>query len=402
MMNEMSHPGCETDPMLPDIGCSIDRRAFLKCLGLGAMAFVCPHILAGAVPDGLQETPARFYRPVEDGVVQCVQCYRGCMIEPGRAGHCRVRTNRNGKLMTLSYGHPGAINIDPVEKKPFSHVLPGSMTYSIAEIGCNIDCKFCQNWQIAHAPPGSLRAQPMTPSQIAAEARKNACLSIACTYSEPTVWSEYVLDCAEAAGKNGISTLVVSNGTWSGSVLEELLKCVRAIKVDLKSIEPEYYRDVCDGSLAPVLRNIERIRKSGVWLELVNLVVPTLNDKPESIGKMARWVKTNLGTDVPLHFTRFHPMYKLQQLSPTPEQTLTRAWEAARSEGLHYVYVGNLPSHPGEHTYCPGCGNIVIERRGYRSRLDNFREGRCGSCGMRIPGLWSALPAPVITPASSV
>lgn len=402
MMSDGSYPRSEVDPLLPDIGCPIDRRTFLKCLGLGAVAFACPHVIAGKAAGGMQEAPARFYQPVEDGVVRCIQCYRGCMIEPGRAGHCRIRINRDGKLKTLSYGHPGAINIDPVEKKPFSHVLPGSMTYSIAEIGCNIDCKFCQNWQIAHASPGSLRVKPMTPAQIAAEARRNACLSIACTYSEPTVWSEYVLDCAEAAGKNGVSTLVVSNGTWSESVLEELLLRVQAIKVDLKSIEPGYYRDVCCGDLAPVLRNIERIRRSDVWLELVNLVVPTLNDNPESIGKMARWVKTNLGTDVPLHFTRFHPMYKLQQLSPTSEQTLTRAWEAARAEGLRYVYVGNLPSHPGEHTYCPGCGKTVIERRGYRSRLENFREGCCSSCGTRIPGIWSVPPAPPVAATPSM
>lgn len=352
---------------------------------LAAMSISPPCIFGRSAPD----TPARFFERLEHDAVQCYQCYRKCTIEAGSAGHCKIRTNRKGSLYTSSYGNPGALNIDPVEKKPFSHVLPGSLTYSLALIGCNIDCKFCQNWQIAHAKPGSLHIQSMTPEQVGQRARLSSCPTIACTYSEPTVWSEYVLDCADAAATLGIGTLVVSNGTWTERVLDELLKRVKAIKVDLKSIEPGYYRDVCDGELAPVLKNIERIRRSGVWLELVNLVVPTLNDKPEEIKKMVRWVKTNLGDDVPLHFTRFHPMYKLQQLSPTPESTLTRAWESAKAEGLKYAYVGNVADHPGENTYCPQCGRIVIRRRGYRSEILDFREGRCGSCGAVLPGVWS-------------
>ncbi len=365
----------------------MERRTFVKCLGMGFLTLAVP---AGGSLSAVQgESVARFYDRLDNGTVRCHQCFRHCMIEPGEAGQCRIRINQKGTLTTQSYGNPGAVNIDPVEKKPFSHVLPGSLTYSIGLIGCNIDCKFCQNWQIAHAKIGSLRVQPMTPDQIVVNAKAHACRTIACTYSEPTVWSEYVLDCAQAGLKAGIPTLVVSNGTWSEVVLDEVLKCVKAIKVDLKSIEPDYYRTVCRGELAPVLKNIERIRRAGVWLELVNLLVPSLNDTPQELKKMAQWIKTNLGDDIPLHFSRFHPMYKLQNLSPTPEETLTRAWETAKGEGLKFVYVGNVASHPGENTVCPGCGQILIRRRGFRSELHGFNDGRCGACGVQIPGIWS-------------
>lgn len=369
----------------------LDRRTFLKGLGL-VLCSLTAHGSKGFKQDvygPTTETDARFFESIEGKIVQCTQCFRQCMIAPGEAGRCRIRINRNGRLMTMSYGNPGAVNIDPVEKKPFSHVLPGTLTYSVALIGCNIDCKFCQNWQIAHARSGSLRVQSLTPEEVAGSVTKSGCKTISYTYSEPTVWSEYVLDCADAGLKRGIGSLVISNGTWAPNVLKQLLTRVKAIKIDLKSIKPDYYRDVCDGELKPVLDNIIAVRKAGVWLELVNLVVPTLNDSEKELREMARWIKEHVGDDVPLHFSRFTPMYKLQRLSPTPVETLTRARDIALETGLKYVYVGNVPQHPGTHTYCPNCKSVVIRRTGYRSVLENLKDGRCTECNTAIPGVWS-------------
>lgn len=369
----------------------LDRRTFVKGLGLTLLSLTTERSM-GQGQDQFgptTETDARFYEKLDEKAVQCNQCFRHCMIAPGDAGHCRIRINREGRLMTMSYGNPGAVNIDPVEKKPFSHVLPGTMTYSLALIGCNIDCKFCQNWQIAHARSGSLRVQSMAPDDVASKAVTYGCKTISYTYSEPTVWSEYVLDCAEAGLKRNIGSLIVSNGTWSPTVLQQLLPRVKAIKIDLKSIRSEYYRDVCDGELKPVLDNILAVRKAGVWLELVNLVVPTLNDSEQEFREMARWVKEHAGDDVPLHFTRFTPMYKLQRLNPTPVETLTRARDSAMETGLKYVYVGNVARHHGTHTYCPQCKTIVVHRAGYHSVPEKLDNGCCAGCGATIPGVWS-------------
>jgi len=368
----------------------MNRRNFIK--GMGAVLAYC--VAADGVCRGkteygpLTESPARFFKSLDKNAVQCRQCFRQCIIAPGKTGFCDIRINRSGALKTVSYGNPGAVNVDPIEKKPLYHVFPGTAAFSIAEIGCNIDCDFCQNWQIAQVKPGKLGVRSMSPMAVAEAASAAKCLTIAYTYSEPVVWSEYVLDCARAGRKTGLASVIVSNGTWAPDVLRELTQEVLAIKVDLKSIEPDYYERICHGQLAPVLENLEIIRKEGIWLELVNLVVPTLNDSDDNFRKMSKWVKSHLGCDVPLHFTRFHPMYRLQHLPPTPVETLTRARDIARSEGLKFVYVGNVPAHEGEHTWCPACGRMLVERKGYRVRLTGLADGRCTGCGERIPGIW--------------
>jgi len=292
-------------------------------------------------------------------------------------------------MMTMGYGNPGAVNIDPIEKKPFFHFLPGTTAFSLATVGCNIDCKFCQNWQIAQAKPGDIQTRDMPPSAVAIAARKYKCPTIAFTYSEPTVWSEYVIDCAQEASKDKIRSVVVSNGTGSALVVNEWIKHLVAIKIDLKSIEPDYYKTVCNAELKPVLENIVRVKTSGVWLEIVNLVVTSLNDADENFRKLARWVKENVGPDVPVHFTRFHPMYRLKNLSPTPVERLDKAYEIAKAEGLHYVYVGNVPGHPAQNTICPKCGKIVIGRHGFWVSEMNIEDGKCKFCGYSIPGIWS-------------
>ncbi|MBN1296112.1 AmmeMemoRadiSam system radical SAM enzyme [bacterium] len=374
---------------------SVSRREFLMGMGASVAAMCLPgKVLAG--PDGhygpLTESPARFYRKLDHDRVQCVQCFRGCLIAEGKSGACEIRINRGGELKTVSYGNPGAINVDPIEKKPFFHVLPGTSSFSIAAVGCNIDCDFCQNWQIAQVSPGRLQVDSRTPEQIASEAVNARCTTIAYTYSEPVVWSEYVLDCTRAGLKKGIRSVVVSNGSWSGEVLRELTRVVTAIKVDLKSINSAYYERICHGDIRPVLDNIVAIRRSGVWLELVNLVVPTLNDTPEEFRKMAQWIREYLGTDVPLHFSRFHPMYRLQHLAPTPLKTLNQARDIALAEGLSYVYIGNVPSHAGENTVCRGCGKTLIHRSGYQVKIVGMTAGRCSACGTSVPGVWATSP----------
>ncbi len=365
-----------------------NRRQFIKGCILGGCALSLgipiPRLLAGS-----RLTDARFFHPGEGKTVRCGLCFRKCFIESGDRGHCRIRINDGGKLKTLAYGNPGAIHLDPIEKKPLFHVRPGSQAYSIAVPGCNLNCKFCQNWQIAQADPDEIRTEAMTPEAIARSAVSSGARFIAYTYSEPVVWSEYVLDCAEAGRKIGIDSVVISNGTWSREVLDELIPRVRAIKVDLKSIEPSYYRDVCEGELGPVLENLIEIRKKGCWLEIVNLVVTTLNDSPANFKKLAEWIKKELGTDVPLHFTRFHPMYRLKDLPPTPLGVLDLAWKTARETGLNYVYVGNVPDHPAQHTECPSCHTRLIERIGFQVKSYSIRDGACRACGTRIPGVWS-------------
>ncbi len=363
------------------------RRTFIKGAVVTACGMVAPRVSASKFGPRT-ESSARFYEAEKDGSVTCRLCFRGCTLDPDEFGHCGIRVNRRGKLMTMSYGNPGAINVDPIEKKPFFHYLPGTTAFSLAAVGCNIDCKFCQNWQIAHARPGDLRTFDLPPEKIALEAKKYGCRTIAYTYSEPTVWSEYVYDCASASLFQGVGSVIVSNGSWQPAVLKELLTVVKSIKIDFKSIEPAYYRNVCDAELEPILKNILMVHKSDVWLELVNLVVTTLNDKDANFKKLARWVFQNLGPDVPVHFTRFHPMYKLKNLAPTPVATLDRAYDIARAEGLHYVYIGNVPGHRGQNTYCPKCNKLLIQRNGFLVEKNLLNDGKCPACGAVIPGRW--------------
>lgn len=370
---------------------SISRRRFLEGLtsfSLGT-AVNCSGLCAGKQYGPRTESPARFFQSLTDETVQCRICFRRCIIAEGKTGQCRVRVNRAGRLMTMSYANPAALNVDPIEKKPFYHVLPGSRSFSIAEIGCNIACKFCQNWQIALVDPGTLQVKSNEPVQIAKLARETGCDSIAYTYSEPTTWSEYVIDCATAGLVENIPSVLISNGTMSTEVLEAMLPVIKAIKIDLKSIRSEFYQTVCSGQLAPVLKTIEAIGKSDVWLEIVNLVIPELNDSDAEIRQMSRWIKDHVGDSVPLHFTRFHPMYKLKNLAPTPVSTLERVRTIAMAEGLKYVYIGNVPTHTAGNTRCPGCNALLLQRSGFRVTMVQLKDGRCSQCGLLIPGRWS-------------
>jgi pyruvate formate lyase activating enzyme len=321
--------------------------------------------------------------------VLCQLCAQRCTVRQGESGRCRARKNVDGELRSLVYGRPVAIHVDPIEKKPFFHFLPGSTAYSLGTVGCPLRCKFCQNWQISQAKPGDFSDPYMSPSAVVDAAVRRGTPVVAFTYNEPTVFVEYALDVAAAGRSRGVRPVMVSCGFMNERPLADMCRALDAIKIDLKGFSDDFYRNVSGAALAPVLRSLVQVRKAGVHLEVVNLVVPTLNDTDASLRDLAGWVMGELGPDVPVHFTRFHPDYQLLNLPPTPVATLERARAMAMDRGLRYAYVGNVPGHPGNHTYCPRCRARVITRQDFFVLESTLKDGRCGACGYAIAGVWS-------------
>ena len=320
--------------------------------------------------------------------VKCQLCPKECVISEGQRGDCRVRENRGGKLYTMVYGNACSVNVDPIEKKPFYHFLPGSLAFSVATAGCNLHCLYCQNWAISQVPPEETDNVDLPPQAVVDYAQRYGSRSIAYTYSEPTIFYEYMLDTARLARQQGLRNVAISAGYINHKPLRQLCQVVDALKIDLKGYNPAFYKQVCDGELQPVLDAITTIRALGVHLEIVNLVVPTLNDDEEELRALSRWVVRELGPDVPLHFSRFHPQYKLTHLPPTPVETLERARQAALEAGVKYAYVGNVPGHAANHTTCPRCGEIVIGRLGFAVQAYHIVDGACQFCGEPIAGVW--------------
>ncbi len=321
--------------------------------------------------------------------VLCQLCAQRCTIRAGESGRCRARMNVGGELRSLVYGRPVAVHVDPIEKKPFYHFLPGSSAYSLGTVGCPLHCKFCQNWEISQARPGDYDAGVTAPGAVADAAARRGAPVVAFTYNEPTVFVEYALDIAAAARTRGLRSVMVSCGFMNERPLADLCGALDAIKIDLKGFSDDFYRTVSGAALAPVLRSITQVRRAGRHLEIVNLVVPTLNDSEASLRGLADWVMGELGPDVPVHFTRFHPDYQLRNLPPTPVETLERARDTAMARGIHYAYVGNVPGHPGNHTYCPRCRARVIARQDFFLLESKLVNGRCAACGYAIAGVWS-------------
>ncbi|MCX6552927.1 MAG: AmmeMemoRadiSam system radical SAM enzyme [Acidobacteria bacterium] len=320
--------------------------------------------------------------------VFCQLCAQRCTIKSGETGRCRARMNVGGELRSLVYGRPLAVHVDPIEKKPFYHFLPGSAAFSLGTSGCPLRCKFCQNWQLSQSSPGDYDVAYTTHTQIVDEARRRAAPVVAFTYNEPTTFIEYALDIAALARRRGLRSVMISCGFMNERPLADLCGALDAIKIDLKGFSEDFYANVSGAALAPVLRSIKQVHQAGVHLEIVNLVVPTLNDADASMRALADWVMGELGPDVPLHFTRFHPDYQLLNLPPTPIATLERARAMAMDRGVRYVYVGNVPGHAGNHTYCPGCKAAVIKRQDFFVVESNLKNGRCGACGRAIAGVW--------------
>ena len=338
---------------------------------------------------GLVETKlSPYFQPFEGKEVQCLLCPRKCVISSGERGYCEVRENKGGKLYSLVYGNPCALHIDPIEKKPFFHVLPATPSFSIATAGCNFDCKFCQNWEISQEVPEKTLNFRLPPAQVVEMAQENGCPTIASTYVEPTIFFEYMYDISVLAQEKGILSVCHSNGYINSEPLQELCGYLSAACIDLKGFTEEFYQEMTEGNLQPVLRTIKTLRQHGVHVELVNLVIPTKNDDMQVVKQMCLWIKKEVGSDVPVHFTRFYPLYKLRNLPPTPVETLERAREVALAVGLEYIYLGNVSGHPGENTYCPHCKKVLIARLGYSILANHVIKGRCKYCGKDIPGIW--------------
>lgn len=368
----------------------MNRRRFLIATGgCAAGAAFLAKAAGGRAGGRLLKTEAGYYRKRPDRSVQCDLCPRQCLVEPGKRGACDVRANQDGVFYSLVYGRIAAMHNDPIEKKPFFHFLPGSSALSIATVGCNFDCKFCQNWDLSQQRPEEADTAETPPEDVVRSAVKWGCRSIAYTYNEPVVFAEFVRDTASAGKRQGIRSVVVSNGFIRKPPLADLAKSIDGYKVDLKAFDDAFYRDVVGGRLQPVLDTLVNLKSLGLWTEIVYLLVPTLNDDPVQLREMVSWVARELGPDVPLHFSRFYPQYKLKNLPPTPVQTLDRAWNLAKDKGMHFAYMGNVPGHPGENTVCPVCQKIVIRRIGFQTIENHIRAGACGFCGRTMPGVWS-------------
>jgi pyruvate formate lyase activating enzyme len=380
---------------------NIDRRQFIKCSLASAGGLMLPQILPGSSllnlgrnayassnQSGLSHVEAKYYKKLENKEIECGLCPRKCKVGDRERGYCGCRENQGGTYYTLVHSYACSANVDPIEKKPFFHFLPGTQAFSIATAGCNLNCKFCQNWEISQVRPEQVQAIFMPPEDVASYAQQSSSRSIAYTYSEPTVFYEYMLDCAIAGRNRGIKSVVVTAGYINHDPLMELIREVDAIKVDFKGFTEEYYQKICQGQLKPVMDTLVDLAKAKMWYEIVYLVVPTLNDNFNDIRLMCKWMVKDLGKDVPLHFTQFHPMYLLKNLPVTPVSTLEKAREIALEEGMNFVYVGNVPGHKGENTYCPACKKAVIERYGYTITQMNLKDGKCKFCGKVIPGVW--------------
>jgi len=320
-------------------------------------------------------------------IVQCTLCPTECELENYQVGGCKVRIHKDGALYSLVYGKPCAVQVDPIEKKPFYHVLPGAKAFSIATVGCVLGCKFCQNWQISQALPEESEHHDLEPDQVIRSALYYGCQTVTYTYTEPTVFYEYMYDTAERARRFGLLNSVHTCGYINREPLRRLTPLLDAADVDLKAFNEDFYSRICGGRLQPVLDAIVTLREEGVWLEITNLVIPTLNDDPKEIHAMCRWLVENTGPDTPIHFSRFFPYYKLKNLPPTPMETLRAARQAALDAGLRFVYIGNIRQE-GENTYCPSCGKLLIERIGYLVKQNRIEKGRCPFCAEAIAGRW--------------
>ncbi len=331
---------------------------------------------------------AEYVTSLGKGVVRCELCPHRCTLSEGQRGICRVRQNIKGTLYSLVYNRPVALNNDPIEKKPLFHFHPGTKSFSLATAGCNMNCNFCQNWEISQATPESVTPYDFTPAQIVSFAKKYGSDSISFTYTEPAIFFEYMRDIAVLAKKEGLRTVLVSCGYINEKPLRELAKYLDAANIDLKGFSDEFYATYTTASLQPVLDTLKILKEEGVLVEVTNLVIPGANDKPDEIRRLVQWVKKNLGPDTPLHFSRFFPKYKLTSRPPTPPVTLEEAAKIAKSEGMRFVYLGNLSTEEGEDTFCPKCSKKLIDRSGFFVEKNLLKEGKCPFCGTPIPGRW--------------
>jgi pyruvate formate lyase activating enzyme len=387
----------------------VNRRHFLRtsaaCLAGAAAPPLCTVTRAAAGTSGgdiqgsvfrkdAPRTPGKWskeaylYRKLEENTLVCGICPNQCELNPGDRGICRSKVNIDGVLYSLAYGNPCAVNVDPIEKKPLYHFHPRITAFSIAAAGCNFRCLNCQNYEISQAKPHEVRNVELFPPEVIREAQRAGAAAVAYTYSEPITFFEYMMETARLARGEGLANLLISNGYINCGPLLDLCKVLDAANINLKAYDDGVYRRLNGGRLAPVLATFKTLHEQGVHFEMTNLVVPGYVDDEEAVGRMCGWILEALGQDHPLHFLRFFPRYKLDRLPPTPVSTLERFRELALKAGIRYVYIGNVPGHEGNHTYCHNCNKLLIRRDGYIIPVYELEGERCRHCGTRIPGVW--------------
>ena len=321
--------------------------------------------------------------------VKCQLCPNQCILKEGQEGLCHNHVAYGEKIYSIAYGNPCSVHVDPIEKKPLFHYLPGAESFSIAAAGCTLACLNCQNWEISQVSPKTTNNMELFPAQVVQEAVSNACKTIAYTYSEPLSFYEYTYDTAKLARARGLKNLLISNGYINEKPIRELAKYIDAANINLKSFREDIYAKLNGGSLEPILRTLKILKEEGVWLEITNLIVPGWTDKMDMIKEMCEWLVTSGFADYPLHFSRFFPLYKLTSIPYTPLSTLEQAYHIARKAGMNYVYIGNVPGTEYENTLCPKCRKTVVERKGFTVTSNEIKNGNCGFCGTRINGIWS-------------
>jgi len=330
---------------------------------------------------------ALFYKKLENNKVQCQLCFRQCVVSENKRGFCRVRENKKGKLYSLVYNHPQAIQVDPIEKEPMYHFLPNTEILGIGTVGCNFVCQHCHNWHLSQETFKKEESYFITPQEIIEMAKRKNIKTISFTYNEPTVFYEYILDIAQEAKKNNINIIWHSNGALNQEPLLALLEYTDGVVIDFKGITNEILTKMSLAKIDNTLKTLKTIKEKGKWLEIVNLLIPTLNDSEEDIRRLCLWIKENLGDDIPLHFTRYFPNYKLT-IPPTPISTLEKAYRIAKEAGLKYVYLGNVPGHKYNSTYCPKCNKRLIHRFHFTVLENKIKNGKCPFCQEKIPGRW--------------
>jgi pyruvate formate lyase activating enzyme len=369
----------------------MDKRTFLKTGICGtACAMLSPGSLMAA-PSGKPWKWSReaMYQSETPKGVRCLICPNECTLKEGELSECHNRRVYQGKLHTIAYGNPCAVHLDPIEKKPLYHYLPASTAFSIATAGCNLACLNCQNWTISQVSPEETKNYDLMPDKVIEQARAYTCRSIAYTYSEPITWYEYLYHTSMLAREAGIKNVMVSAGYINNEPLLDLCKVIDAANIDLKSMDDSIYLRLNAGKLEPVLNTLRTMKDNGIWLEITNLVVPSWTDDLDMIRRMCNWLAENGFSETPLHFSRFHPQYKLQRLPVTPLKTLEAAKQIASAEGLKYIYIGNVPGSSDSNTICPNCGEILVERSGYTIKHIKIKQGLCANCSESIPGHWN-------------
>jgi pyruvate formate lyase activating enzyme len=337
--------------------------------------------------------PGRWWTALEDGALECHLCPRACRLRDGKRGFCFVRQNQGGRLILTTWGRSTGFCVDPIEKKPLNHFLPGSSVLSFGTAGCNLGCRFCQNWHMSKAHQVETLCEEATPGQIAQAALRLGCRSVAFTYNDPVAWAEYALDTARECRRSGLRTVAVTAGYITPEARPEFFAGMDAANVDLKAFTERFYHKLCFAHLQPVLDTLLYLkRETEVWFELTTLVIPGENDSPDEIARMCDWIAENLGVDVPLHLSAFHPAFKMMDHMATPPETLQRARRQAMERGLRYVYTGNIVDPAGQTTWCPGCGQAVIERDWYELGAWRMRENRCATCSHEIAGRFEGPP----------